>query len=122
LKNAEEQRINAESLRKEYEGHLANIADDARAKLDQVMKDAEVARQRLLDSTQTDIQALHQRFESQKALEWEQLRRDLRNDMADVAVLAASKALRSQLTPDLQSAVISQVIHELDTAQGSIIN
>jgi F-type H+-transporting ATPase subunit b len=122
LKNAEEQRMNAESLRQEYEGHLANIADEARAKMEQAMKDAEVARQRLLDTTQTEIQALHQRFESQKALEWEQLRRDLRNEMSDIAVLAASKALRSQLTPNLQSAVIDQVIHELDSAQGSIIN
>ena len=52
LTSAEAQQMQAEALRKEYEAHLANIADEARAKLDQAMKDAEAARQQLLEKTQ----------------------------------------------------------------------
>ncbi len=114
LTSAEAQQMQAEVLRKEYEAHLANIADEARVKIDQAMKDAEAGRQQILEKTQTDIRDMHTRYQAQLALEREQLRRELRAEMSDIAVLAAFKALRTQLTPQLQSAVIDQVIAELD--------
>ena len=55
LANADQERVRAEALRKEYEAHLAGIADEARAKLDQAMKDAEAARQRLLRRPHREI-------------------------------------------------------------------
>lgn len=114
LANAEAQQLQAASLRKEYEGHLANVADEARAKLEQAMKDAEAARVRLLETAQDEVRDLHQRAQAQLALEREQLRRELRAEMSDIAVMAAAKALRTQLTPTLQTAVIDQVIRDLD--------
>jgi len=113
LANAEAQQVRAESLRKEYEGNLANIADEARARFDLAVKDAEAARQRTLQQTQEEIHALYQRHQSQLELDREQLRRDLRGELSDIAVMAAAKALRGQLTPAIQSAVIDQVIEEL---------
>ncbi|HEY3377395.1 MAG TPA: F0F1 ATP synthase subunit B [Armatimonadota bacterium] len=118
LEGAEAQRTQAESLRKEYEGHLAQIADEARAKMEQAMKDADATRLRMIASTQEELKGLHERSQAQLALDREQLRRDLRTEMSDIAVMAASRALRSQLTPDLQSAVIDQVIREFDQPAG----
>jgi F-type H+-transporting ATPase subunit b len=117
LSNADAKYQEAESLRKEYEDHLAKIADEARVRLDQAMKDAEAARQRVLEKAQDEVRDLHQRQQAQLALEREQLRRDLRAEMSDIAVMAAAKALRQQLNPTLQSAVIDQVIKELDQQQ-----
>ncbi len=114
LASAEAQQVKAESLRKEYEAHLAQIADEARAKFEQTMKDAEAARQRTLQHTQDEIRELYQRHETQLGLERDQLRRELRAEMSDIAVLAASKALHGQITPTIQAAVIDQVISELD--------
>lgn len=114
LANAEAQQVRAESLRKEYEAHLTAIADEARAKMDQAMKDAETARQRVLDAAQAEIRELHERNQAQLTLEHEQLRRALRAEMADVAITAATKALRNQLTPAIQQAVNDQVIHDLE--------
>jgi F-type H+-transporting ATPase subunit b len=114
LAGADAQHVEAESLRKEYQARLDGIADEARMRLDQAVKDAEVARQRLLEQAQTDIRALHERSQAQLALDREQLRRDLRTEMADIAVMAAGKALREQMTPGLQSAVVDQVIRELE--------
>lgn len=112
--NADAQQAKAAELRAEYEGHLARIAEEARQRLDQAVKDAEAARQRMLEAAKTDIQDLHQRGQSQLALEREQLRRELRQEMADIAVMAANTALRNQMTPTLHSAVIDQVIRELE--------
>lgn len=114
LANAEAQHTRAESLRKEYEAHLANIADEAHAKLEQAMKDAEVARVRLLEQAQGEIRELHARSEAQLALDREQLRRELRTEMSDVAVQAATKALRGQMTADIQSRIVNQVITDLN--------
>ncbi|HEY3417689.1 MAG TPA: F0F1 ATP synthase subunit B [Armatimonadota bacterium] len=113
LSAAEAQQQKAEALRREYEGHLANIADEARAKLDQALKDAEAARLRLLETAQSEVRDLHTRQQAQLALEREQLRRDLRAEMSDIAVTAATKALRGGLDPATQSNVLNRVIQEL---------
>jgi F-type H+-transporting ATPase subunit b len=117
LANAEAQQLRAESLRQEYEEHLANIADDAREKFDQAVREAEAARQRTLQQTQEEMRALYQRHQTQLELDREQLRRDLRGELSDIAVMAAARALRGQLTPAIQSAVIDQVIQELGSQQ-----
>lgn len=114
LTSAEAQQMQAEALRKEYESHLANIADEKREKLAQAMKDGEAARQQLLERTQTEIRELQARHQAQLALDREKLRRELQAEMSNIAVLAAGKALRAQLTPQMQSAVIDQVISELE--------
>lgn len=116
LAGADAQQRKADSLRQEYEGRLAEIADEARRRLDQAVKDAEAERQRLLESAQNDIRDLHERHRAQMALEREQLRRELRAEVADLAVMAATKALRSQLTPPMQSAVTDQIIADLERA------
>lgn len=113
LADAEAQQLRADSLRKEYEVHLEKIADEAREKFEQAMKDAETARQRTLQQTQDEVRSLYQRHQSQLAIDREQLRRDLRDELSDIAVMAAARALRGQLTPAIQSAVIDQVIQEL---------
>jgi F-type H+-transporting ATPase subunit b len=114
LANAEAQSIRAQSIRKEYEDNLAHVADEARQRLDQATKDAEAARQRMLDTAQAEIHDLYARHEAQLALEREQLRRELRKEMSAIAVLAAEKALRAKMTPELQSAINDQVLSELD--------
>ncbi len=116
LAAADAQRQQADALRKEYETHLAQIADEARARLEQAVKDGDAARQRQLDAAQAEIRELYARNQSQLELDREQLRRDLRGEMGSLAVMAAEKALRNQMTPALQSAVVAQVIHDLDTA------
>ena len=117
LTNAEAQQLRAESLRKEYEDHLARVADEARARFEQAMKDAEAARQQSLAQAQAEVRELYQRHQDQLSLDRENLRRELRGELSDLAVMAAAKALRGQMTSNIQSAVIDQVIRELGQQQ-----
>lgn len=114
LAGAEAEQVRADSLRQEYEGRLTGIADEARERIEQAMKDAEAARVRMMETTQADIQDLYARHQKQMDLEREQLRRELRTEMSDIAVMAATKALRNQITPEIHSAVMDQVVRELD--------
>ena len=113
LAHAEAEQLRAESLRKDYESRLTEIADEAHARFEQAMKDAETERQHRLEQAQAEIRDLYQRHEKQLDLDREQLRRDLRGELSDIAVEAAAKALRGQMTPTIQSAVVDQVIREL---------
>lgn len=116
LAAADAQQKQAEVLRQEYEAHLARIADEARAKLEAAVKDGEAARQRQLDAAQQEIHSLYARHQVQLNLDREQLRRELRSELGELAVLAATKALRNQMTPALQTAVVDQVIRELESS------
>ncbi len=114
LSSADTERMRAEALRQEYEAHLANIAEEARQRLEQAVQDAEAARQRMLETAQGEIRDLHRRAEAQLALDRERLRRELRTEVSEIAVMAAAKALRGQLTPSLQTAVVDQVLRDFE--------
>lgn len=118
---AEEHNAKAETLKKQYEAHLADIANEARSRLDQAAKDAEAARTRLLDSAHSEISNLHERYRRQIAVEREQTHRELRSEIRDLATMAAAKALRTKLTPEVQSAVIDQVLEDLDNLPGNLL-
>lgn len=113
LTGAEQQRMQAESVHRQYQAQLDNIADEAQARLDQAVKDAEAARQRMMEQTQADLRDLRERHEAELARDRERLRRELRAEMSDIAVLAADKALRQQMTPDVHTSVNNQIIAEL---------
>lgn len=114
LSSADELNKQADARRMEYEQHLANIAEEARIRMEQTIKDSDAERRRMLEAAQAEIRELQARGEAQLALDHERLRHELRAEMSEVAVMAASKALRSQITPTIQAAVIDQVIQELD--------
>ncbi len=96
---AEELERKAGILRKDYEQRLAGISDEAKSRIDQAVKDAEAARSRLLESTQNEIRDLYRQHEKELAFERERARRKLRSEIMDLAVAAATKALRNQMTP-----------------------
>ena len=114
LSNADEQNKSAEELRLKYEQHLDNIAEEARIRMEQTIKDSEAERRRMLEASQIEIRELQARGQAQLELDHERLRHELRAEMSEVAVMAASKALRAQMTPQIQAAVIDQLIQELD--------
>jgi F-type H+-transporting ATPase subunit b len=114
LMSAEVQTRKAEALRQDYEAHLASIADEAHARMAQALKDADAARQLAHDAAQTEIRELYARHQTQLTLERDQLRRELRGEVTHIAIEAATKALRTHLTPEVQTAVVDQVIRELD--------
>lgn len=120
IAEAEEQREHAASLRQLYEGHLANIADEARAKMDQIVKDADVQTTRMVDAANVEIHDLQERNRKQMALDYAQMRQQLREEVSNIAVTAATKVLRTQITPEMHSSIIDQVIRDMDIPAGKL--
>lgn len=114
LSAAEEERIKANDFRQQYEAQLAAVAEEARIKLEQAVKDAEHTRERMIEEVKAEIREIQVRSQEQLMQDREKLRHELRSEMAEIAVGAAKRALRGNMTQQLSSAIIDSVITEID--------
>lgn len=113
LSAAEDERKKADAFRQQYEAQLANVAEEARIKLEQAVKDAEQTRERMIEDVKTEIKEIQLRSQEQLNQDREKLRHELREEMAEIAVGAAKRALRGNMTKQLSSSIIDSVISEI---------
>jgi len=104
----------SETLRAEYEKKLADIADESRRRVAQSIADAEAAAKRVKEKAEEEMTELTKRHEAKLLADRLEVRRELKNEVVDLAVEIANKALREQMTPQIQSTVVEAMIKELD--------
>jgi len=104
----------SETLRAEYEKKLADIADESRRRVAQSIADAEAAAKRVKEKAEEEMAELTKRHEAKLLADRLEVRRELKNEVLDLAVEIANKALREQMTPQIQSTVVEAMIKELD--------
>jgi F-type H+-transporting ATPase subunit b len=114
LETAANTRAEAEQLLEEYRERLAAAREQAEAILARARKSAETTehetladakkrREELLAQTKRDIEA-----ETQRAIQ------DIRNEVADLTILATEKITRKTLTDDDQRKLVEETLAELD--------
>jgi F-type H+-transporting ATPase subunit b len=113
LTAAEEERKKADFYRQQYEEQLANVADEARLKLEQAVKDAEQTRERMIADVKAEIKEIQERSQEQLNQDREKLRYEIRTEMAEIAVGAAKRALRGNMTKQLSSDIYDSIITEI---------
>ena len=113
---AEHTRAEAEQILAEYRERLAEArgqADDivARARKtgeaaeNEILADARAKREEMMEQTRRDIEA-----ETRRAIQ------EIRNEVADLTVLATEKVARKSLTDDDQKRLVEEALSELDFA------
>jgi F-type H+-transporting ATPase subunit b len=111
---AEHTRKEADALLAEYRERLADAREQAEAILARARKaadateaaalsDGKAKREELLESTKREIQA-----ETRRAIQ------DIRNEVADLTILATEKITRKTLTEDDQKRLVEEALSELD--------
>jgi len=114
LDTAAETRAEAETLLEEYRERLAAAREQAEAILARARKaaenteketlaDAKERREELMAQTRRDIEA-----ETQRAIQ------EIRNEVADLTILATEKITRKTLTEDDQRKLVEDTLAELD--------
>ncbi|MEA2222645.1 MAG: F-type H+-transporting ATPase subunit b [Solirubrobacteraceae bacterium] len=114
LETAARTRAEAEQLLEEYRERLAAAREQAEAILARARKSAETTehetladakkrREELLEQTKRDIEA-----ETRRAIQ------DIRNEVADLTILATEKITRKTLTDDDQRKLVEDTLAELD--------
>jgi F-type H+-transporting ATPase subunit b len=116
LDRSAEELKKAESLRADYETHLAEIREEARQRIQEAVRDGEQARDAMLADARGQAQAMLGRAESQIELETRQAMLALRDDVVDLAIEAARKAIHGTLDEARHREVIDRAIADLEGA------
>jgi F-type H+-transporting ATPase subunit b len=92
---------------------LAKAAEDARAILDEARRDAEALKVSEREVGAQEAQAERERGKRDAALALEAMRKEYQQEVVELALLIASKALRQQVSLDNQHKLLDESIAEL---------
>lgn len=114
LMNAEEKSRKAENLLEEYSQTLASAEEEKR----RIIKDARVYAEEnariIIDEAQHNAGEIMEKMQNKIKNEEEKARRELQNEVASLAVLAAGKIMKKELEADGQEALIGEILTEAE--------
>jgi len=97
LASAQHTEEHSQQLRQELESRLSTIEEEARQKIQQAVQEARTARERLMQEARGDAERVLRRAEEEIQREQRRALLDLRNQVADLAIAAAEKAVAAGL-------------------------
>lgn len=92
-KSVEDARAEMENLRAEYQSRLAHIEAEARARIQQTVRDAQAQRERMIAQARAQAEAIVQEGAQSIAQETERAIAGMREQLDDVAANALAKAI-----------------------------
>ncbi len=110
LDEAESRRVEMQRLQREYEERLAQIEDEARDKIQAAVKEAQAAREELIARAQEDSQRIARRGLEDIEREREKAMAEMRDQLAELAVTAASRVIKRNLDAQSHTQLIDEVI------------
>jgi F-type H+-transporting ATPase subunit b len=116
LHEAHQAREETGRLRAELEEQLRRANDQARAVLDEARRAAERTTAEMTAEAHKKIQAEHERLQREMNLAYDQARRDLQTQVAQLATLVAGKVLRRQVNHDDHRQLVDEAVAELRQA------
>jgi F-type H+-transporting ATPase subunit b len=117
LDQARDHQTTAERIRDELQQRLDTIQEEARRRMREVADEAKAARDTAVAEARAEAERLLQRAASEIDLEKRKAIADLREQVADLALSAASKAIQETLDESTQRRVIDQAISSLEQRQ-----
>lgn len=114
IRSAEKSKAEAERLRKDYEGHLAQMEAKAREILSQAESESRRLKEDMARSAQAENEKLMAQTRQKMAEEERRLLRDLRGEVAQLALQAAEKMLRQGLDKSAQDRLLKAAVSDLE--------
>jgi len=119
VESAEKAREDAAKAQAQFEARLREAADQARQILDEARRDGQALRERMVSDTKEELAAERDRVQREVRSATDQALQEIMHKAANLAVDVARKALREQLTPDVQAAIQRRAVEELKAQTGS---
>jgi F-type H+-transporting ATPase subunit b len=116
LHEAQQARDEVARLRAQFEEKMREADDKARAVLDGARRAAERSAAEKTAEAHKKLRADQDRFQREMALQVEQTQRELQTQVAQLATLIASKAIRRQVNSDDQHQLMDEALAELRQA------
>jgi len=106
-------------LQHDYEDRLAKIEDEARDKIQAAVRDAQAARDEILAKAKTDSEVIVERARQEIEQEKRKALIEMRDQVAELAIGAASRVVKTNLDGANHARLIDDVIAGLGTADSS---
>lgn len=103
----------AEELKKELDERLAQISAEASQKMAQAVKAGEAQKEQLLAQAKEQAQHLLEQAKTQIEAEKNKALADVRGEIADLTVLAASRVIERQVKEDGAEEIVERVLEEV---------
>jgi F-type H+-transporting ATPase subunit b len=120
LEQAKKDRADAEARLAEARKQLQEAAQQAAAILAEARRDAEVLKATEIEKGQKEAQAERERAKRDIEIRMDAMRKELRQEVVELALLIATKALRQQVTIDNHHQLLEEAIAELNTTAGQL--
>ncbi|HLT58598.1 MAG TPA: F0F1 ATP synthase subunit B [Limnochordales bacterium] len=118
LNKAAESRAEAERLLAEYQAKMQAAREEAQATIDEAVKKAEEARERILRQAEQEAEESLARARADIARERERAVAAIREEVANLVVLAAGKLIGKTLTPEDHKHLVQQFVDQVAAAGG----
>lgn len=112
LDDAHAEKQKADELKKEYEDRLAQAHTEANGILAQAKTRGEKEYQAILAQAQEDARRTQEQTRARTQAERDEMLRTARREVAQLAVIAASKVTRKSLDPDADRAILDDFLAE----------
>ncbi len=110
---AEAAKIEAESLKNDYQAQLAQARDEASRIVEEARQAGESVRAEVVNRAQAEAAAIKERAAADMTGERERVTASLRREVADLSLDVAEKVLGSRLDRTAQQQLVNQYIDEL---------
>lgn len=110
---AADARQSAENLKKELDDRLTQISNEAAQKMREAVKAGEAQKEQLLAQAQEQAKALLEQAKDQIQAEKIKAMADVRNEIANISLLAASRLIERQVKDETADQIVAQVLEEI---------
>lgn len=116
IENAEEQKAEAAEMKRRYEEQLKSAKTEAQKILDNAVLSAEREHERMVAEAKQEAESLLAAAREEIGREREQVLMDIRNQVAGIALAAASKVLQANLDTESNRQLVEEFIDEAGAA------
>lgn len=110
MDEAERHSLEMKTMRDEYEQRIAKIETEARDRIQAAMKEAQAAKEEMLDTARTEAEKLIARGKSEAYREKQKALVEMRDQIADLAIQAASRVVEKNLDEAAHRELIDDII------------
>ena len=111
--SAADARQSAEQLKQELDERLAQISNEAAQKMAAAVKAGELQKEQLLTQAKEQAQRLLDQAKTQIEAEKNKALADVRGEIANLTVLAASRVIEHQIKEDTADQIVARVLEEV---------
>lgn len=119
IDEAQNRRNEMVNLQRDYEGRLAKIEEEARDKIQGAIKEAQAARDEIIAKAKADSEAILVRGREELEIEKQKALITMRDQVADLAIGAASRVVKTNLDGANHARLVDDVIANLGNMNGS---